>query len=95
MTNENVIKNFLEGKEGKTPKRNICNGIFMYEGRTLQTQDNYLINYSTKIAKLENNTLYLNVDKYSSTTSKIQSKIKQMAMSKGLIIVNVNENALS
>ena len=94
MSNETVIKNFLEGKEGKTQKRNVANGYYTYEGRTLCTKENYLINYSTKIAKLLNNILYLNVKIYSVTTTKIQNKIKLLAASKGLEIIEV-ENELS
>ena len=52
MSNETVIKEFLEGRQAKTPLRNIKS-------------------------------------KYSSTKSHIQSKIRQLAMSKGLEIVEV------
>jgi hypothetical protein len=91
MSNEKVILEFLEGREGKTSLRNVQNGYYIYKGRTLYTSGNYLINYSTKIAKLENNKLYLNIRKYSVTTSKIQSKIRYLASQKGYEIIEVDE----
>ena len=79
MKNEDVIKKFLEKEEARTPLRNIINGCYIYKGRTLWTRDNELINYNTRIAYIEGNNLYINVKKYSSTTSHIQSKLKQLA----------------
>ena len=91
MSNENVIKNFLEKKQAKTPLRDIINGYYCYKGRTLWTRDNELINYSTRIAYIEDNTLYINVKKYSSTTSKIQSKIKYLGKEYNYNIVEYQE----
>ena len=79
MSNENVIKKFLEKEQAKTPLRTIVNDYYSYKGRTLWTKDNELINYNTRIAYIEDNTLYINVKKYSNTTSHIQSKLKQLA----------------
>ena len=76
MNNENVIKKFLKKEQAKTPLRNIINGYYIYKGRTLWTRENELINYNTRIAYIEDNTLYINVKKYSITTNKIQSKLK-------------------
>jgi hypothetical protein len=90
MSNENVIKAFLSGNQAKTPLRNIQNGYYTYKGRTLYTDGNNLINYSTTIATLKDGKLYLNINKYSSTTSHIQSKIRQLATSKGLELIEVN-----
>lgn len=89
MDNETVIKEFLSGRQAKTPLRNIRNGYYSYKGRTLYTDENNLINYKTTIATLKDNKLYLNITKYSNTTSHIQSKIRQLATSKGLEIVEV------
>ena len=89
MNNESVIKTFLSGGQAKTPLRNIQNGYYSYKGRTLYTDGNNLINYKTTIATLKENKLYLNINKYSNTTSRIQSKIRYLAMSKGLEIVEV------
>ena len=89
MNNERVIKEFLNGNQAKTPLRNIQNGYYTYKGRTLYTDGNNLINYSTTIATLKDGKLYLNINKYSSTTSHIQSKIRQLATGKGLEIVEV------
>lgn len=89
MSNENVIKTFLSGGQAKTPLRTINCGYYSYKGRTLYTDENNLINYKTTIATLKDNKLYLNINKYSSTTSHIQSKIRQLATSKGLEIVEV------
>lgn len=91
MNNENVIKKFLEKKQAKTPLRTIINGCYSYKGRTLWTRDNELINYNTKIAYIEDNTLYINVKKYSSTTSKIQNKLKQLASLTSYNIIEYQE----
>lgn len=76
MKNENVIKKFLEREQAQTPLRTIHSYYYSYKGRTLWTRENELINYNTRIAYIEDNTLYINTKKYSSTTSHIQSKIK-------------------
>jgi hypothetical protein len=89
MSNENVIKTFLSGGQAKTPLRTIQNGYYSYKGRTLYTEENNLINYRTTIATLKDNKLYLNINKYSNTTSHIQSKIRRIASSKGLEIIEV------
>lgn len=89
MNNENVIKAFLDGNQAKTPLRNIQNGIYSYKGRTLYTDGNNLVNYSTTMATLRDGKVYLNTKKYSVTTSKIQSQIRRLAMSKGLEIVEL------
>ena len=91
MSNENVIKNFLEKKQAKTPLRNIVNGYYCYKGRTLWTRENELINYNTRIAYIEDNTLYINVKKYSSTTSHIQSKIKLLGKEYNYNIIEYQE----
>ena len=80
MDNVKVIINFLEGKSGKTALRNIYGGgFYSYKGRTLTTNGIELINYSTVIAYKKDNVLYLNANKYSITTSKIQSTLKCLA----------------
>jgi len=91
MKNENVIKKFLEREQAHTPLRDIVNGCYSYKGRTLYTKDNELINYSTRIAYIKDNTLYINVKKYSSTTSKIQSKIKYLGKKYNYNIVEYQE----
>lgn len=91
MKNENVIRKFLEREQAKTPLRNITNGYYSYKGRTLYTRDNELINYNTRIAYIENNTLYINVKKYSSTTSTIQNKIKLLGKEYNYNIIEYQE----
>lgn len=91
MSNENVIKNFLKKKQAKTPLRTIVNDYYSYKGRTLWTRDNELINYSTRIAYIEDNTLYINVKKYSSTTSHIQSTLKRLASLTSYNIIEYQE----
>lgn len=91
MTNENVIKKFLEREQARTPLRTIINGYYSYKGRTLWTRDNELINYNTRIAYIEGNNLYINVKKYSSTTSHIQSKIKLLGKKYNYNIVEYQE----
>ena len=76
MNNIEVIKKFLNKKPGHTPLRITMNG---YKEMTLKTNGLELINYSTRIAYHQDNKLYINISKYSSTTSKIQSKLKELA----------------
>lgn len=92
MSNEQVIRAFLQHQEARTPKRNITNGIYSYKGRTLRTDGDILINYETIIASwslTEKNTIELNSKKYSVTTSKIQTKIQQLAENYGIIVVKI------
>ena len=91
MSNENVIKKFLEKEQARTPLRTIINGYYSYKGRTLWTRDNELINYNTRIAYIKDKNLYINVKKYSSTTSKIQSKIKLLGKEYNYSIVEYQE----
>lgn len=87
MSNETVIRAFLGRSEAHTPIRNITNGIYTYKGQTLATDGKKLVNYSTVIAKwIGNNLIELNTHKYSVTTSKIQSKIRQLANEYGICI---------
>lgn len=77
MVNLDVIENFINRKEGKTPLRNINDGCYGYKGRTLASDGKSLYNYNTLIAyHSDNGKLYINRDKYSKTTSKIQSQIR-------------------
>lgn len=80
MINLDVIKNFINHNEGKTPLRNINDGCYGYKGRTLASDGKSLYNYNTLIAyHSDNGKLYINKDKYSKTTSKIQYQIRHMA----------------
>ena len=83
MNNLEVIKSFLQKKNAKTNLRNIQNGYYTYKGRTLHTKEENngfcLYNYNTVIAFILDNTLYLNTQKYSTTTSKIQSQLRYQA----------------
>lgn len=91
MKNENVIKKFLEKEQAKTPLRTIVNSYYSYKGRTLWTRENELLNYNTRIAYIEDNTLYINVKKYSNTTSHIQSKIKYLGKEYNYNIIEYQE----
>lgn len=91
MTNEKVIKKFLEKEQAKTTLRTIINGYYSYKGRTLWTRENELINYNTRIAYIEGNNLYINVKKYSNTTSHIQSKIKLLGKEYNYNIIEYQE----
>ena len=80
MTNLDVIENFINREEGKTPLRNINDGCYGYKGRTLASDGKSLYNYNTLIAyHSDNGKLYINKEKYSKTTSKIQSQIRRNA----------------
>lgn len=76
MNNIEVIKKFLNKQPGHSPLRITMNG---YKEMTLKTNGSELINYSTRIAYHQDNKLYINISKYSRTTSKIQSQLKQLA----------------
>ena len=91
MSNENVILAFLEKKAAQTPLRNIINGYYEYKGRTLKSNGLELINYATRIAYHEDNKLYLNVKKYSNTTSHIQSKIRRLAEEMNIQVIEYSE----
>lgn len=78
MSNQDVIKAFLEGKKAKTNLRKIRNDYGYYKGRTLTTDGNTLTNYNTVIAFKFGNKLYINSKKYSVTTSKIQSQLRYL-----------------
>ena len=92
MTNQEVINKFLNRERGQTNKRQILNGVFYYEGRTLQTDGTDLINYKTKIAYFDNdNILHLNKTRYSATTSKIQYQLERLALAQDKKIVKYTE----
>ena len=86
MNNIEVIKKFLNKQPGHTPLRITMNG---YKQMTLKTNGLELINYSTRIAYHQDNKLYINISKYSRTTSKIQSQLKELAS--GFEIVEYEE----
>ena len=92
MTNLQVITRFLNREKGATNKRQILNGYYYFEGRTLQTDGTDLINYTTKIASFDNNNiLHLNKTKYSATTSKIQNQLERLALAQNEKIVKYTE----
>ena len=92
MTNQEVITRFLNREEGRTNKRQILNGYYYFEGRTLQTDGTDLINYTTKIAYFDNdNILHLNKSKYSATTSKIQNQLERLALEQDKKIIEYTE----
>ena len=77
MRDSDVIKNFINRKKGETPLRNIIDEYRTYRGRTLASDGKSLYNYNTLIAyHSDNGKLYINNEKYSVTTSKIQGQIR-------------------
>ena len=95
MTNLDVMKRFLTKENAKTNIRNITSNHYTYKGYTLQTKnDNIgfcLYNYSTIIAFILDNKLYLNTHKYSPTTSKIQTQLKHQALYTEYKIIEYDE----
>ena len=80
MTNLDVIEKFINREKGQTPLRNIINGYYVYKGRTLRSDGKSLYNYDTLMAyHSDDGKLYINKEKYSVTTSKIQSQIRYTA----------------
>ena len=89
MSNETVIRRFLEQQTGHTATRNITDGVYTYQGQTLARDGLKLVNYSTVIARhISNNVVEINVKKYSVTT-KIQNKLKQLTKEYGYDVVEV------
>lgn len=77
MRTSDVIVKFINREEGETPLRNIDDGCYSYKGRTLASDGKSLYNYNTLIAyHSDNGKLYINREKYSVTTSKIQHQIR-------------------
>lgn len=80
MNNLEVIKRFLEGNKGQTPLRGIQNGYYIYKGRTLTTDGQSLINYTTEIAyKKDRKIIFkhnkiLSNNKQNTITTKLSSK---------------------
>ena len=69
MKNENVIKAFLRKENAH------ATNLF-----TKRENNKYvLVNYETPIAYIEGSTLWINQCKYSTSTSKIQSKLNYLA----------------
>ena len=90
MSNEKVMRRFLEHQTGHTATRNITNGVYTYQGQTLATDGLKLVNYSTVIARhINNNVVEINVKKYSVTTTKIQNKLIRLAKACGYDVVEV------
>ncbi len=87
MSNEKVIIAFLNKEKAHTPTRNINAGYATYKGQTLVTDGQTLVNYKTTIAYHKDGKLYLNIRKYSSTTSHIQSKLRRLAEERNFQIV--------
>ena len=85
MTNEQVMKAFLEKKRANSSNKNLRSyprtPDYEYESNGAQA---WLVNYNTRIAYFdETDTLHLNIRKYSSTTSKIQGKLVALANDAG------------
>lgn len=94
MRNEEVIEKFLNKEKAQTPRRIITGAVYCYEGRTLVSTGIELINYNTIIAKHKNGNLYINKQKYSSTTSKIQSKLAYLARNMDVDVVEITEKEI-
>ena len=91
MSNELVIDRFLNKRCGHTPTRTIINGYYSYKGQTLKSNGLELINYNTRIAFHQNSKLYINITKYSRTTSKIQTMLKGKALKYNYDIVEYED----
>ena len=90
MSNETVLRRFLEHQTGHTATRNITNGVYTYQGQTLATDGLKLVNYSTVIARhISANVVEINAKKYSVTTSKIQNKLIELAKEYSYDVVEV------
>lgn len=80
MSNEEVIKAFLRGEKAKTKTRVYPEwDMYLVKGCTLESTGDKLINYSTVIAEWRNGVVYINTNRYSSTTTRIQGTLKRLA----------------
>ena len=93
MKNSDVIKRFINKEIGATPTREINkNGwysCYSWIGNTLTSTGDKLINYNTVIAYWKKDKLYINIKKYSNTTSKIQTEIKRQATNNNIKYMEV------
>ena len=67
----------MRGTNGKVIQAFFNHTPLSSHNGNLKTTKTTLINYSTIIAYYENDTYYINISKYSITTSKIQTLIKR------------------
>lgn len=89
MTNQTIIKSFIKGAtSGHTPYRNIYG---VGRGTTLRIEGDTLINYETPIAYRIGGAIILKNNKYSRTTSKIQTEIKRQVLSSGLELIETEK----
>ena len=91
MKNEKVIENFVTRNNNKNISSHTKN-LFT------NTEGNKLINYKTTLAKFDYDTmtLYVNITKYSVTTSKIQNYLKkELQYLHGFTIEYVEHNKLN
>lgn len=76
MTNRDVMKAFANREKART--RNLH-----------ATNEQTLVNYTTPIAWWENGTCYVTTKKYSATTSKIQTQLKDELAQKNIAYLEV------
>jgi hypothetical protein len=77
MKTKDLIRDFLNGRDEGSAS-----------SKRLRIKGNKLINYSTVIALRKDGNVYLNTDKYSSTTSKHQNRVRDFSFSDELVEVN-------
>lgn len=95
MKNEDVIRLFLQGEKAQTNKRIVAESETFGSSRisyTLRSMGDVLINFETPIAMIiAPNKLYIDMSKYSSTTSAIRNKLKRIATQQGFNIIECLE----
>jgi DNA replication protein DnaD len=74
-----------------------CEGWKAGKGSNLRIEDNELINYTTVIAKrdLKNQTMYINKQHYSNTTTRNTNLVREYSEYMGLEIVEVEAEELN
>lgn len=65
---------------------------FVASARSVTCAGNKVFSYKTCIAALENGKMFINKEKYSTTTSHLQNSLRHLAMDFGFEIVDVEAN---
>ena len=76
---EDVVETFIETRGGRDQKAS-----------SVTTVGRRLYSYNTVIAEFTNSSLILNVTKYSMTTSRLQNRIRRIALANNVNLVEVD-----
>lgn len=92
IINEKIERAFLAREKKSAPKRDYVNGYYMEHGATISTDGERLWSYNTPIAKWDGGRVIMDARRYSNTTSRQQSDLRQLARELGVELVEIMEN---